>query len=54
MIEPTKEEIRDYIKTAVTYPIANLDQIVSMVVLHFDIPDKAALRIIQEILYESL
>lgn len=49
-VELTKEQIQDYVRTAHTYPFVNVDQLVSMVILHFDIPDRQAKQVVEEIL----
>ncbi len=37
-----RTKLTEYIKGATRYPMADMEQLVSMVILHFDIPDKIA------------
>jgi len=44
------EEIKNYILQAAQTPVMGVSQIVSMVILHFDIPDKDADWLVAEVL----
>ena len=46
--DKSREKIRDYIKGAIQYPLADFEQLISMVILHFDIPDVEAKKLVWE------
>ncbi len=43
MTDPTQKQITKYVKGAIQFPLDD-GQLVAMVILHFDIPDKVAKR----------
>jgi hypothetical protein len=47
----SKEQIAVYVSTAL-FLTASVDQLISMVILHFDIPDKQAKQMVTEYLRE--
>jgi hypothetical protein len=43
-----KDDVFKYVEIALCLPVENREQIVSMVILHFDIPDKEAKQIVDD------
>lgn len=46
---PTDEQVDKYIKGALQFPVRNEEQLISMVILHFNVSDREAEKAVKRI-----